>query len=91
MSRDGARLVVALRGHRGGIKTVLIPEENVKDLVEIPDNVKNKLEIIPVKWIDKVLEIALERQPQPLPEVDESTPIPPKPKPDDQTDAVTTH
>ncbi len=78
-----------LAAHRGGIKTVLIPEENVKDLVEIPDNVKNKLEIVPVKWIDKVLEIALERQPQPLPEADESTPIPPKP--DDQTDAVTTH
>src|SRR5882762_1080413 len=77
-----------LAAHRGGIKTVLIPEENVKDLVEIPDNVKNKLEIVPVKWIDKVLEIALERQPQPLPEADESTPIPPKP--DDQTDAVTT-
>src|SRR5688500_15912804 len=52
-----------LAAHRGGIKTVMIPEENVKDLVEIPDNIKNKLEIVPVKWIDKVLEIALERQP----------------------------
>jgi len=77
-----------LAAHRGGIKTVLIPEENVKDLVEIPDNVKNKLEIVPVRWIDKVLEIALERQPQPLPEADESAPIPPKP--DDQAGAVTT-
>jgi len=67
-----------LAAHRGGIKTVLIPEENVKDLVEIPDNIKNKLEIVPVKWIDKVLEIALERQPEPLPEHDESAPIPPK-------------
>ncbi len=57
-----------LAAHRGGIKTVMIPEENVKDLAEIPDNVKNRLEIIPVKWIDKVLEIALERQPVPLPE-----------------------
>ncbi len=57
-----------LAAHRGGIRTVLIPEENVKDLAEIPDNVKNKLEIMPVKWIDRVLEIALERQPQPLPE-----------------------
>jgi ATP-dependent Lon protease len=57
-----------LAAHRGGIKTVMIPDENVKDLVEIPDNVKNKLEIIPVKWIDKVLEVALERQPTPLPE-----------------------
>ena len=57
-----------LAAHRGGIKTVLIPEENVKDLVEIPDNIKNKLEIIPVKWIDEVLEIALERKPEPLDE-----------------------
>ncbi len=57
-----------LAAHRGGIRTVLIPEENVKDLAEIPDNVKNRLEIMPVKWIDRVLEIALERQPQPLPE-----------------------
>jgi ATP-dependent Lon protease len=78
-----------LAAHRGGIKTVLIPEENVKDLVDIPDNIKNKLEIVPVKWIDKVLEVALERQPEALPEPDESAPIPPKP--DDQTGAVTTH
>ena len=55
-----------LAAHRGGIKTVLIPEENVKDLIEIPDNVKNHLEIIPVKWIDRVLEVALERPPTPL-------------------------
>jgi ATP-dependent Lon protease len=58
-----------LAAHRGGIKTVLIPDENVKDLAEIPDNVKNRLEILPVKWIDKVLEIALERRPEPLPEL----------------------
>jgi ATP-dependent Lon protease len=55
-----------LAAHRGGIKTVLIPEENVKDLVEIPDNVKNRLEIVPVKWIDKVLEVALVRKPEPV-------------------------
>jgi len=55
-----------LAAHRGNIRTVLIPEENVKDLAEIPDNVKNSLEIIPVKWIDKVLERALERAPEPL-------------------------
>lgn len=61
-----------LAAHRGGIKTVLIPEQNVKDLAEIPDNVKNKLEIVPVRWIDKVLEIALERQPQPLTEEEAS-------------------
>jgi len=66
-----------LAAHRGGIKTVLIPEENVKDLVDIPDNVKNRLEIIPVKWIDKVLEIALERQPEPLPAREEAAPLPP--------------
>ncbi len=57
-----------LAAHRGGIKTVLIPEENVKDLQEIPENVKNHLEIIPVKWVDRVLELALERMPEPLPE-----------------------
>jgi ATP-dependent Lon protease len=55
-----------LAAHRGGIKTVLIPEENVKDLTEIPDNIKNKLDIHPVKWIDQVLELALERVPEPL-------------------------
>ncbi|USX24360.1 endopeptidase La [Oxalobacteraceae bacterium OTU3CINTB1] len=57
-----------LAAQRGGIKTVLIPEQNVKDLADIPDNVKNKLEIVPVRWIDKVLEIALERLPDPLTE-----------------------
>ncbi|MFN3436370.1 MAG: endopeptidase La [Acidovorax sp.] len=57
------KLLAALRG---GIKTVLIPEENVKDLQEIPDNVKSGLEIVPVRWIDKVLEIALESKPVPL-------------------------
>jgi len=58
-----------LAAHRGGIKLVLIPEENVKDLIEIPDNVKNAIEIVPVRWIDKVLELALERNPEPLPEL----------------------
>ena len=53
---------------RGGIRTALIPEENVKDLAEIPDNIKNAIEIVPVKWIDRVLELALERKPEPLPE-----------------------
>lgn len=57
------KLLAALRG---GIKTVLIPEENAKDLQEIPENVKNGLEIVPVKWIDKVLEVALEKMPVPL-------------------------
>jgi ATP-dependent Lon protease len=53
-----------LAAHRGGIKTVLIPEQNVKDLTEIPDNIKNCLVIHPVKWIDEVLEYALERMPK---------------------------
>ncbi len=54
-----------IAAQRGGIKTVLIPEENVKDLAEISDNVKNKLDIHPVKWIEQVLELALERKPAP--------------------------
>ena len=52
-----------LAAHRGGIATVIIPEENSKDLVEIPKNIKEKLDIIPVKWIDQVLEIAMETMP----------------------------
>src|SRR5690554_5930820 len=55
-----------LAAHRGGIKVVMIPEENVKDLADIPDNVKNHLEIIPVRWIDRVLEVALQKMPTPL-------------------------
>ncbi|WP_188053486.1 endopeptidase La [Iodobacter fluviatilis] len=58
-----------LAAHRGGIKQVLIPEGNVKDLAEIPDNVKRGLTIHPVKWIDQVLGLALERLPEVLPEV----------------------
>jgi ATP-dependent Lon protease len=66
-----------LAAHRGGIKTVLIPQENVKDLVEIPDNIKNKLDIHPVKWVDQVLDFALERRPEPLPEkIEDVTPVP---------------
>ncbi|MDD5328529.1 MAG: endopeptidase La [Sulfuricella sp.] len=57
-----------LAAHRGGIKTVLIPQENVKDLVDIPENIKNRLDIHPVKWIDEVLGYALERKPEALPE-----------------------
>jgi ATP-dependent Lon protease len=57
-----------LAAHRGGVKTVMIPEENVKDLQDIPENVKNRLEIVPVRWIDRVLEVALDGAPVPLPE-----------------------
>ena len=65
------KLLAALRG---GIKTVLIPEENVKDLQEIPANVKEALKIVPVRWIDKVLEVALERHPTPLTDDEVATP-----------------
>ena len=57
-----------LAAHRGGIKKVLIPEENRRDLKEIPDNIKDALEIIPVQWIDEVLEVALSYMPEALPE-----------------------
>ena len=57
------KLLAALRG---GIKTVLIPEENAKDLAEIPDNVKNGLEIVPVSRMDEVLVRALTRKPEPI-------------------------
>jgi len=64
-----------LAAHRGGIKTVLIPEENLKDLADIPDNVKNRLEIVPVKWIDQVLELALEHPPEALTKKEDGAPI----------------
>jgi ATP-dependent Lon protease len=64
-----------LAAHRGGIKTVMIPEDNVKDLQDIPENVKNHLEIVPVKWIDRVLEVALESMPQPLPDDEPAKPV----------------
>ena len=59
-----------LAAHRGGITTVIIPYDNARDLKEIPDNIKNDLEIFPVKWIDEVLEIALENAPKALSEED---------------------
>lgn len=59
-----------LAAHRGGLTLILIPEQNIKDLAEIPDNVKNVLEIRPVKWIDEVLAVALERAP--IPRIEES-------------------
>ncbi len=58
-----------LAAHRGGIKTVIIPEENVRDLKEIPANIKADLDIKPVKWIDEVLQIALQYMPEPLSDV----------------------
>jgi ATP-dependent Lon protease len=67
-----------LAAHRGGITTVLIPIDNEKDLVEIPDNIKGSLTIKPVKWIDEVLELALASRPQPLPSA-AGTPAPAEP------------
>ena len=63
-----------LAARRGGIKTVLIPQDNVKDLQDIPENVKNQLEIVPVKWIDQVLEHALETSPKALPDDEPAKP-----------------
>ena len=57
-----------LAAHRGGIRTVLIPDENSKDLADIPQNIKDSLDIKPVKWIDEVLQLALSRMPEPLPQ-----------------------
>jgi len=57
-----------LAAHRGGIKTVLIPEENTRDLADVPENIKENLDIHPVKWIDEVFEMALSRQPDALTE-----------------------
>ena len=59
-----------LAAHRGGITTVIIPRENERDLKEIPDNIKAELDIKAVKWIDEVLDIALERMPEPLSDED---------------------
>ena len=59
-----------LAAHRSEIKTVLIPKENEKNLIEIPKNIKQKIEIIPVQWIDEVLQVALVKMPEPLEEPD---------------------
>ncbi|MDR2016240.1 MAG: endopeptidase La [Burkholderiales bacterium] len=61
-----------LAAGRGGIKTVLIPEENMKDLVEVPEEIKERIEIRPVRWIEQVLDTALERAPIPLPPEDKT-------------------
>ena len=66
-----------LAAHRGGIKLVMIPEENVKDLAEIPENIKNNLDIQAVRWVDQVLQTALERLPEPA--VDAVAAVPPLP------------
>ena len=67
-----------LAARRGGIKVVLIPEGNVRDLKEVPDNIKADLDIKPVRWIDEVLDIVLTRQPIPWEKEDESDKVPSK-------------
>src|SRR5437870_4540546 len=81
-----------LAAGRGGIKTVLIPEENVKDLTEIPDEIKNRLDIRPVRWIEHVLEAALERQPVPLADaLTEAPAVPPAPQAPEEKPALIKH
>ena len=82
-----------LAAHRGGIRTVLIPEENRKDLIEIPKNVKEDLDIRPVRWIDQVLEAALEYMPEPWKESKAGTPKPEqaKEKPGGKETTIHTH
>lgn len=86
-----------LAAHRAGIKTVIIPEENKRDLKEIPKNIKQGLEIKPVKWVDEVLQIALPYQPEPLaPEVPSAasilaTPVSKQPSGEDQDLPPSTH
>jgi ATP-dependent Lon protease len=74
-----------LAAHRGGITTVLIPEENEKDLAEIPKNIKSKLEIKPVKWIDQVLEVALQHMPTATTDVAPEEPPATEAKPGEKT------
>ncbi|WP_372926114.1 endopeptidase La [Marinobacter sp.] len=82
-----------LAAHRGGIKTVIIPDENARDLKEIPDNIKESLEIRPVKWIDEVLDIALAYPPEPLTEASSSKEASGTPRDDDgeAAERINTH
>jgi ATP-dependent Lon protease len=59
-----------LAAQRGGIRTTIIPQENVKDLADIPEVIKSKLDIVPVRWVEDVLKLALERMPEPKPAVE---------------------
>ena len=81
-----------LAAHRGGVSKVLIPQENEKDLAEIPKNIKDKLDIVPVKWIDQVLEHALEKMPVPEAAEKESSAEKKSPAKEEKTgDAVLPH
>jgi len=61
-----------LAAQRGGIRTAIIPQENLKDLADIPEVIKSKLEIVPVRWVEEVLKLALERMPEPKPAIENS-------------------
>ncbi len=80
-----------LAAHRGGIKTVIIPEENVRDLKEIPANIKADLDIKPVKWIDEVLQIALQYMPGPLSDVASELLMKDESRETEATDRISTH
>ena len=82
------KLLAALRS---GIKTVLIPQDNEKDLADIPDNVKNALEIVPVATVDEVLARALAGPLAPIEWSEEDEPLSTKPPPVDDAEAVITH
>jgi ATP-dependent Lon protease len=71
-----------LAAHRGGLTTIVIPQENEKDLAEIPKNIKSALDIKPVRWIDDVLKIALQHMPEPKPEAPAAPEVANKSEPD---------
>ena len=80
-----------LAAHRGGIKTVIIPEENVRDLKEIPENIKQDLQIKAVKWIDEVLQIALQYAPEPLSDSAAEIPAKDEKRESEAKDRISTH
>ena len=81
-----------LAAHRGGVEMVIIPDENERDLKEVPDKIKQDLDIRPVKWMDQVIELALERKPEPLDEELPAKPkVPPVKKPIDDGPVVNPH
>ena len=80
-----------LAAHRGGIRTVVIPHDNLKDLKEIPDNIKQDIEIIPAKWIDEVLQVALQYMPKPLTEEGEEIVAKEEPHKTDAKGRISTH
>jgi ATP-dependent Lon protease len=82
------KLLAALRA---GIKTVIIPADNEKDLADIPDNVKTGMKIVPVKTVEDVLKVALVRMPEAIDWVEPETVVPRTPLPDADADAVMTH